>query len=265
LSNRLVPGFTPPRVPYRKAFDPSCGCEKRILKPPAGFHAMTTGRMRGDILRRPNYNHVHGEQRIAGLNPKKYTQRKDLAAGMTDDGIILHLYAGNGNLARAIYKNRARGHILVDRAVNPRLKNELRNAVVHEKSMDKFLNEDLPQITDRITLVDIDPFGSPAPAIKTFFANYKVRNPLRVAVTDGYANFLALNKDSERGQRNVRNLYLSTHAGDGSSKNQLRLLDNLMNQMALRYNLRIRRVNEAQKYLPTGSKTIYAGYQVTPT
>jgi len=107
-----------------------------MLKPPRGFHAIMTGNVNGDITRSGPRRRDH---MIAGINPAKYTQRKQFCAGMPTDGTILHLYAGNGNLARAVYKNKSHDHVLVDRHINPRLKNELPGTVrVYEKNVDKF-------------------------------------------------------------------------------------------------------------------------------
>jgi hypothetical protein len=262
MSNKLYRGHWMARypTPYNKAFDPNCGCQPRILTPPQGFHAMTTGQVHGDYVEKAHKR--FGEHRISGLNPAKYTQRRQMVNDLPR-GTILHLFAGNGNLARAVYKHRGDEHVLVDKRVNPRLRNLLPNTQIYEKSMEKFLDEDLPNIRGRITLVDIDPFGTPAPAIKAFFRNHKITEPTRFAITDGYAMFLGLGKNTPLGQQSTMRHYMTTHVGDGSRANQLRLLDNLMTRMASQYNLKLRRVNALNKQ-DRNSKVIYVGYVVSP-
>ncbi len=114
---------------------------------------------------------------------------------------------------------------------------------------------------DNLKLVDFDPYGSPGKDVQTFFSNYKVKKPLRVALTDGYALRLGLLKsDPSLASQEVYSRYLTSDFGDGTRDNQIRLLDNLMREMGRRHDLRVQRVNSTHGQ----QKTVYAGYAVSP-
>jgi hypothetical protein len=199
---------------------------------------------------------------MRGLNPAKYAQRRELAQDLPDDGTILHVYGGGQSaLLKTVYKNRARQHIIVDRKIGPDCGC---NGKVHtfKKGTADFMEKDLPLLKlDDLKLVDFDPYGSPGHDVQKFFSNYKVRRPLRISVTDGYALRLGLLKaDRSQAEREVYSRYLTQDYGDGTRANQIRLLDNLMREMGRRHDLNVRRVNAAHG----DQKTVYAGYAVSP-
>lgn len=199
------------------------------------------------------------------LNPAKYHQRLELTRGMDRDGTILEIYGGKGNLTRAVYKGKARRHIIVDKhPARRKLAKQLPNAdlVIQDEYAGRWLEEELPELKiENLTLVDLDPYGSPGKDIQRFFANHTIRQPTRIAVTDGYALRLGLLKSSPaEARQEVYARYLTEDFGDGTRENQIRLLDNLMREMGRRHDLTVDQVNSSHGE----AKTVYAGYLVRP-
>ena len=124
------------------------------------------------------------------LNPSKLSQRTYCAKKMKQGGVTLELFGGRGNLTKAVYSRFASKHYLVEEDIEEvEEARKISNATVfHANNLD-WCNTKLGEI-GRLDLVDFDAFGTIVPAVRAFFANYKVKSPLIVTVTDGYATHI---------------------------------------------------------------------------
>jgi len=124
------------------------------------------------------------------LNPSKLTQRMVCAKRMRKDGVTLELFGGRGMLTKAVYSRFASKHYLVEEDIEEveEARKISNTAVFHSNNLD-WCNTKLGEI-GRLDLVDFDAFGTIVPAVRAFFANYKVTAPLIVTVTDGYATHI---------------------------------------------------------------------------
>ena len=108
-----------------------------------------------------------------------------------------------------------------------------------------------------LVFVDFDAFGSPAPAMKAFFANYPIKKPLYIGVTDGAGHYISMN--------NKRSKWIPAHYGVDAPKHwnrkqQAIILGKFVRRMGKKYGFTVEQVN-----VDHGDQwAIYLGYKLTP-
>lgn len=198
-----------------------------------------------------------------GLNPEKFWQRLELVKGMPK-GTILELHAGAGNLTETVYKGKAKKHILVEKdpdELDKALEKVSNGVMVEGYAMDniKWIRDYMdPDELKDLVLVDFDPFGSPADVMKEFFSKYKVRKPLRVAVTDGGHVFLSRLSNTERGRKWLKEHYL-VDTYPSTREKLAETMDKFMEKLGEKYGFKAKRVNYTH-----GPRVNYLGYILTP-
>ena len=127
------------------------------------------------------------------LNPEKQRQRAEAARYLSNHQTILELYAGEGNLSEKVYAPlNPRRMVLVDDDARALEKAKVRLArfgvkkEFHPMSNEQFIKRGYLRKYRDISLVDFDAYGSPGRTVQLFFDNYRVRQPMIAALTDGF-------------------------------------------------------------------------------
>jgi len=205
-------------------------------------------------------------QTAPDLHPVKFEQRGRLAARIRNkNGTILELYAGRGNLSKNVYMHHAGRLILVDSDAKAlRIAHRrLGDRVEHEEyAMDNiaFIRNVLPKLDlDDLTLVDFDPFGSPAKVAKEFFSVYKVRKPLYVAFTDGSSQHNRFIQNEE-GRRWLRQTYGVNRIPSATREGVIDTLDRFMQLQGKKHGFTVERISVGHG----DANTVYVGYLLRP-
>jgi len=151
---------------------------------------------------------AHGLPDYDKYSQDKVKQRADAAHYLSKHGTIMELYAGEGNLSEKVYsKLNPRRMVLVDDDEEALNKAQQRLADVraakhfYPMNNEKFIKEKAKLFRDT-SLVDFDAYGSPGRTIQLFFDNFKVRQPMIVALTDGFPIHIHRWKDPNPGATN---------------------------------------------------------------
>ena len=136
------------------------------------------------------------ESMCPALHPNKAAQRSELVENLKG-GTVLELFAGEGNLSKHVYADKADRIIAVDmdsralKKAEEKLKDNIEVETYPSHNVDWIENK-LPEMQlGDLKVVDFDAFGSPADSMKAFFENYKVTHPMRVGVTDGSSVYVS--------------------------------------------------------------------------
>lgn len=206
------------------------------------------------------------QQKCPELTPSKAVQRTELAEKI-DGGTVLELFAGKGNLSDKVYSKEADKIVLVEKqpALLKKADEKLNGKVKHEAvcadNLDWLRNElTQDQIRKlRPSLVDFDPFGSPAATMKEFFKQVPIRKKTFIAVTDGSKMYLGYKKGAAAHSWLRKNYGIDLNA-QGTREDQIRVLDAFMQTLGRHYNFKVRPVNAGfGKH-----NAVYAGYEIVP-
>jgi len=133
------------------------------------------------------------------LNAEKHRQRAQAAGYLRNHHTILELYAGEGNLSEKVYAPlNPRRMVLVDDDAQALEKARARLArfgvkkEFHPMNNEQFIKRGFLRRYPDISLVDFDAYGSPGRTVQLFFDNYRVRQPMIAALTDGLASHVKL-------------------------------------------------------------------------
>lgn len=190
--------------------------------------------------------------KLSNLAPKNYTS--------------LELFAGKGNLTRAVYQKSAKRCICVEYNKTTFLEliqNTDQNKVkCYNMNNLLFVENELSNYPN-IDIVDFDAFGSITPIITKFFENYKVKKPLLIGITDGYlvrAKRMLQDK-AKLADMMIKGGYPSVARGGLSgSKFIEKTVDLFMQKMATKHKFKIKRIVADNNRM----STIYMGYRITP-
>ena len=126
------------------------------------------------------------------LNAEKRQQRAEAARYLRNHQTILELYAGVGNLSEKVYAPlNPRRMVLVDDDARALEKAKVRLARFGVKKEfypmpnEQFIKRGYLRKYPDVSLVDFDAYGSPGRTVQLFFDNYRVRQPMIAALTDG--------------------------------------------------------------------------------
>ena len=127
------------------------------------------------------------------LNAEKHRQRAEAARYLRNHQTILELYAGEGNLSEKVYAPlNPRRMVLVDDDARALEKAKVRLARFGVKkefypmTNEQFIKRGYLRKYPDVSLVDFDAYGSPGRTVQLFFDNYRVRQPMIAALTDGF-------------------------------------------------------------------------------
>ena len=202
------------------------------------------------------------------LHPNKANQRMELV-GDLKGGTFLELFAGEGNLSKHVYADKADKIIAVDmdskalRKAEEKLKGDVELETYPSPNVDWIENK-LPEMElGDLKVVDFDAFGSPADSMKVFFGNYKVAHPIRVGVTDGssvYVSQLGVADNEAKRREWIRRKYGVGYRGSWDRAKQMEILDSFMRRLGDEHGFKVREVNEDH-----GDQwAVYKGYTVAP-
>jgi hypothetical protein len=217
------------------------------------------------------------------LNPRKLAQRKELIE-KAREGTVLELFAGRGNLSKAAFKPKARRFILVDAdgeelAKALKATNGVETKAYVADNIDWCEHELKNERLSDLSYVDFDAFGSPAPAMKAFFENYKVKRPIYVGLTDGAGHYIGqVRYPADLPLPKRREKWIRQHYGvkvDGQKWNkqeQVRIFDEFMHRMGKEHGFKAERVNAdtgggqgvGKDVRHRSQYAIYLGYRLTP-
>jgi len=200
------------------------------------------------------------------LHPAKREQRRILADRISGKGTVLEVYAGKGELTKAVYAPKADKIVMVDKnpkylkEADDKLKGKVKREMVVADNV-AWLKEAMnPTELGNLKLVDFDAYGSPAETVKAFFDNYPIRKSLLVGLTDGSQIFLGYRQTAE-GRRWLRENYgvdvLPGHFG--KREDQIRILNEFMEAQGRKHGFRVQPISVAH-----GVHAIYAGYKIKP-
>jgi tRNA G26 N,N-dimethylase Trm1 len=198
------------------------------------------------------------------LHPAKLKQRQILADKMGTKGTVLEVYAGKGELTKAVYSEKADKVVMVDK--NPKFlaeadqKLKVKREIILGDNV-AWLKEAMnPAELTNLKLVDFDAYGSPAQTIKAFFDNYPITKNLLIALTDGSQIYVAYKQDAE-GRRWLKENYdidvLPGHFG--KREDQIRILNEFMEAQGRKHDFKVEPISVAH-----GVHAVYAGYKITP-
>ena len=168
------------------------------------------------------------------LHPTKVEQREDLLRQLPRRGTFIELYAGRGNLTKALYQGKGTKFFLIDKdpnalaAARRRLQNERKYVIRRVDNLDWIREGMEDEKLGDVAFVDFDAFGSPGEAVQAFFENYNIKRPMLVALTDGSGKYFRLTPDPGKKEATTRKLYGLRRRPDGSLKEMKRLLDDFM-------------------------------------
>lgn len=214
---------------------------------------------------RRGYN-TASNQKCPELTPSKAVQRTELAEKI-DGGTVLELFAGKGNLSDKVYSKEADKIVLVEKQpsllkkADQKLDGKVKHETVCADNLDWLRNElNRDQISKlRPSLVDFDPFGSPAASMKEFFKQVPIRRKTFVAVTDGSKMYLGYKKGAAAHSWLRKNYGIDLNS-QGTREDQVRVLDAFMQTLGRQYNFKVRAVNAGfGKH-----NAVYAGYEIVP-
>lgn len=202
------------------------------------------------------------------LHPSKAAQRSELVRNLKG-GTVLELFAGEGNLSKHVYADKADRIIGVDvdsralKKAEEKLKDDVEVETYASHNVDWIENK-LPEMElGDLKVVDFDAFGSPADSMKAFFENYKVNHPMRVGVTDGssvYVSQLGVAHNEAKRREWIRRKYGVGYRGSWDRAKQMEILDNFMRRLGDEHGFKVREVNEDH-----GDQwAVYKGYTVAP-
>lgn len=199
------------------------------------------------------------------LTPSKLAQRQAVAEKITG-GTVVELHGGKGNLSEKVWAKKADKLVVVDK--NPKYLKEaerkLRGKVDHEailadnrvwlrKIMD-------PQQLKKVTVIDLDPFGTPSPTAKLLFKYFPIRRKTYVCLTDGSGIYVAFMKKKKAARKYLKERYGADFEPEGTRDDQVKVLDALMQQQARIHGFKVEPVN-----VGFGKRqSVYAAYKVTP-
>ena len=190
--------------------------------------------------------------KLSNLAPKNYTS--------------LELFAGKGNLTRAVYQKSAKRCICVEYNKTTFLEliqNTDQNKVkCYNMNNLLFVENELSNYPN-IDIVDFDAFGSITPIINKFFENYKVNKPLLIGITDGYmvkAKRMMQSKDKLADEM-IKGGYPSIpRHGLSLFKFMESTVDLFLQRLAKKYKFKIEKlVGDNNR-----KSTIYMGYRINP-
>ena len=199
------------------------------------------------------------------LSPAKHAQRKDLLR-YARRGTVLELHAGQGNVT-SIYKPHARKIIQVDtdRAALRKAKERAGRTPLEQHAMDNrdYIAQLKPGQPAGLAIVDMDPYGTVGPIFREFFAKYKVKQPLVVALTDGSGTFrtFKLNSLDSKPEEWFRENYGVTGSAM-TDKEMPAILDAMVNKAGERHGFKAVRLNVAKQ--KGNGHVIHAGYLLKP-
>lgn len=211
-----------------------------------------------------------GGAHAEALNRNKLAQRKKLAALVEDDnGIVVEMFAGRGNLTNAVWKAHSEQNILVE--YNPETVEQFTSQItdparttIYTMSNIDFAKDTLSNIpADRITAIDFDAFGSAIPIITTTLDHFKPVRPLVVGVTDGIAsNLVRVSRKKEVLHERLVELGYFPLPRDGLNMNlfMIKVMHKTMQLICKDRNLSCEIVNGTHNR----KSTIYCGYIVKP-
>lgn len=189
-------------------------------------------------------------------------------------GTVLELFAGEGNLSKHVYADKADKIIAVDmdskalRKVEDKLEGEGVKLETYAANNLDWIESKLPELKEnshlgKLKVVDFDAFGSPADSMKTFFQNYEVDHPIRVGVTDGssvYISQLGVADNEAKRREWIRRKYGVGYRGPWNRARQMQILDDFMKKLGEEHCFKVENVNEDH-----GDQwAIYKGYTVSP-
>lgn len=194
----------------------------------------------------------------------KEKQRKELLKGIKG-GTVLELFAGEGILSRMVYSNIFDKIIAVDKdkealkILERRVKGRVELEIYNMDNI-RFCEDILPKLEIKdLKCVDFDAYGSPILCIRSFFKNYKIKNELCVALTDGIGAYLA-RKDEEARRKFIKENYNIEYTGKWSREKQKEIIDMFMKKLGERYGFEVEFINE-----DIGRQwAIFKGYKVYP-
>jgi tRNA G26 N,N-dimethylase Trm1 len=147
-------------------------------------------------------NAAQGDYSTAGanaeaLNREKLKQRRALAKHVEDDdGTVIEMFGGRGNLTNAVWKAHSSRNILVEynketvEQFTQNITDETRTTIYQMSNLD-FASQFLKDIEPKtITAIDFDAFGSVIPIVTRTLENFKPIRPLVVGITDGIGSNL---------------------------------------------------------------------------
>jgi len=126
----------------------------------------------------------------SSLYLKVLLRRSFLNLGAVEKNVALDLFSGKGEIASRAYAEFKELHLVEkDSRQIKGLKEKFLNserARIWQMDNLKFLHKKLSGFSE-LNLVDFDAYGSPNQQIKEFFSNWKLKAPLLVFATDGFA------------------------------------------------------------------------------
>lgn len=198
------------------------------------------------------------------LNPNKLRQRSHAAGYLAKHGTILELYAGAGNLSERVYArlNPARMVLVDDDAESiAQAKSRLRTVSARKEffvvNNEQFIKKGGLRRYPDLTLVDFDAYGAPGRLIRLFFENYRVRQPMIVALTDGFPVDVRPWKGMDFGE-----IYSLKQARPPSLAQICGFHDTMMKNLGSRGRFKSWRINRA--FGGRGGRAVYAAYLVQP-
>jgi len=207
------------------------------------------------------------------LHPNKANQRMELVEDLKG-GTVLELFAGEGNLSKHVYADKADKIIAVDmdskalRKAEDKLEGEGVKVETYAANNVDWIEDKLPELKGtshlgNLKVVDFDAFGSPAESMKAFFSTYKVSHPMRVGVTDGssvYVSQLGVADNEAKRREWIRRKYGVGYRGSWDRAKQMEILDSFMRRLGDEHGFKVREVNEDH-----GDQwAVYKGYTVSP-
>lgn len=192
------------------------------------------------------------------LNRNKLMQRTELLDHLEGKTTALELFGGMGFLSSELYQKIFNKIFFVE--MNEQYIKIAKSKLDNKKY--QFFNMDnmkfLEKFSNKVDFVDFDAFGSTVKIVSTFLQNYKFKNKLVIAVTDGIdSNLIRLNLDTEKQKaRYIKQGYAETEHDDNPQIFFQNLVVNTIISIAQKYNYDIKAINSAVN----DSWTVYAGF-----
>jgi hypothetical protein len=216
--------------------------------------------VKGDMRR--GYNTP--SQTAMELTPSKAAQRTELANKISG-GTVLELQAGKGNLSKQVYAPVADKIVMVDKSqqslnkADAKLAGKVPHETIAANNVEWLKEEVDPSQFRNLRLVDFDPFGSPADAMKAFFRNFPIEKRLIIGVTDGSKTYLGYKQGGE-GRKWLKETYGIDLDSSGTREEQIKVLDTFMQTLGRKYGFNVKPINAG-----FGKQTaVYAGYEIAP-
>jgi hypothetical protein len=211
-----------------------------------------------------------GGAHAEALNREKLKQRRKLANEVEDDdGTVIEMFAGRGNLTNAVWKPHSKKNILIEynadtvkeytsKIVDPD------RSVIYQMSNIDFAEEHLKEIPpEDITAIDFDAFGSVIPIITKTLEHFKPVRPLVVGITDGIgSNLVRISRQKDELLNRLTELGYVPMAREGLNMNMymIKVISKTMELIAKDHGLSCEKINGTHNR----KSTVYCGYVLKP-